>query len=258
MSQRILLTRHGQTLENALCDLGEPRYDHLLPGIVNLDALQDYVLRVGKSIEDLEKFTKDVYDGLGEDEVHRTYLTKAGKIQAQILGEYLNEAQIIKPSEEVMFVTSELPRTHQTAQIIAGELGILLGDCNHYASGVFDEQDLVEHELQEGDGLEKIEKLVREGYRKAAELGKTMHGMLAMVGESNENKTIIAVLHANVNLALMDYILLNPHKDINNIGMGNCCLYELEREEGVLDIVESYLSNKEMEEALKNGLSSKN
>ena len=169
-------------------------------------------------------------------------LSDKGRTQARILGKYLRE--IMPASADVLFVTSKLIRTQDTAEIISKELGIPF-QKQTYAT------------LNDMIPEEKINKIDSPGFKQWYEykkkegviatkkdIGKKIFSEILKISKANKNKTIFAALHQAVNEGLLEEADHPAGTDYTHVE--NCSLVVLERTGNRISVVLKYISNEKM------------
>ncbi len=151
-------------------------------------------------------------------------LTEQGKRNSKELGEYLRQ---FVPPESAFFITSTQPRTIYTAEIVAGYMGTPLKKGNHCA--VF---DLCEVQLRDDVGeaglLGMFSKSELKRLPTSEKIAKIVSRNFVKIGDKHPDKSLIAILHGNVNCAFL-YQAYNKEKSLENYRMSHCALWELER-----------------------------
>ena len=209
-TQKIFISRHGQTHRNKF------RMDH-------------------KGDPDLNRLCAKVPNELNEK----------GVSQAKILGRYLKE--IIHPSDDVLFVTSELTRTKDTARIAAEAMG---REFKTYPTAVLN--DMLNQDLLPKSALEQpwAKRMKEKGTLATMDEIKDKCGSeFRRVVNESKDKTIVFVLHDQVNKG----IILSLGHDVAEeyFTRGNASLYIFDRlKKDEFRMIQGYVPNRQMRELL--------
>jgi len=217
MSRKIYLSRHGQTLRNKISCLPEDRH---------------------KSIDTNRYLINE--------------LTEQGKEQARTLGCYL-ESQI-NNLEDVVFVTSSLPRSVTTAGTTAETMGTRLNSENHFPNRGLIEQVPIEHvPLEYRTSTDPLVQKWLKQFKPAQEIGEFVLNYLLSFNE--QGKDVIAILHKSINTIFLKSLNI----DVPPIyRFDNCGLYIFEVNDSKITSVEGYLPNYLLLEKLENSKAAKN
>ena len=211
-TQKIYLTRHGRTLRNVF-------------------------------VERSSNPKKREMSGQIENE-----LTDGGIGQARILGKYVKG--IIPPKTDVLFFTSELQRTKDTAQLIAKEAGIAFRtESSAVVNDMIPEEYIPKKGLSDPKFKRWFDKKKEEGViATTAEIGIKVFTEVLRICKKHRDKTIFAALHDAINGGFLKHIGYKMGKDYNYVE--NCSLVVLERVGDEISVVLRYKSNNDMKNSV--------
>ncbi|MFC1723008.1 histidine phosphatase family protein [Nanoarchaeota archaeon] len=241
--QKILLSRHSQTLSNAIddmLDLHGPENMHKVgrtleayrkrEKVKSFADLERHLQEYGKSLRDLSAYTFDFYRP--EQIVHAKNLTGRGFNQAQTLGMYLEQQNL----KSLVAITSGLERTHETLHTAhqSGNLPIVKHikdpDLNETISAeLFDHVNRIT--------LEPYQRKWIEARPSAADVGQTAYISLLYTALARPDHDIFAVLHGALNSAFLN-LIDHSDKHLRDYHMDNCGLITIELEDTQMRIAD--------------------
>ena len=129
MNQKIYLSRHGQILRFVLSGIIEKE----VPDVVTVPELEELLEPTKLDLNDLQKITRDKY----QSSINVDGITGVGRMQSRFLGRYLKSA--INDNEDVVFVTSNLERSIDSARTVSIVMERPLNESNHYCTAKLQE-----------------------------------------------------------------------------------------------------------------------
>jgi broad specificity phosphatase PhoE len=149
-------------------------------------------------------------------------LTETGKRHARELGEYIRN--FVQP-ESAIFITSTYLRSLNTAELVAEGMNTQLTRKNHYSFRKLCETNIREYTDQSRLAHLKIDPKKLPTSKTVA---RAVSSRLIKVNDKHPDKSLIAILHGNINLAFL-YNADDKKKRLVDYQMDYCELRELER-----------------------------